>query len=109
MGINDCTPRLRSLSIANLLERERDIFWTFKMRCTENWNLRMQNHGLRSKTTLKNWMMVEGHPNLKEEVSSSILDCETSSLLDINLQDGQLPPLLWRWHVGLLSLKKTAA
>ena len=36
-------------------------------------------------------MMMERYPNLKEEVGDSIPDFESSSLL-------------WRWHVGLLSL-----
>ena len=32
--------------------------------------------------TLNYWMMVEGYPNLKEEVAGSIPGCEISSLLD---------------------------
>jgi hypothetical protein len=48
-------------------------------------------------------MMVERYSNLKEEVGSSIPDYEISSLLDKkNLPGGQLPPVLWRWPVGLL-------
>ena len=47
--------------------------------------------------------MVERCPNLKEEVGGSIPDCEFSSLLNGNLQGGQLPPVLWRWDLGLLS------
>ena len=38
-----------------------------------------------SMMTLNYWMMVERYPNLKEEVGGLILDCEVSSLLDINL------------------------
>ena len=48
-------------------------------------------------------MMVERYPNLKEEVGGSKIGCEISSLLDKNLPGGQLPPMLWRWHVSLLS------
>ena len=39
-------------------------------------------------------MMVERYPNLKEEVGSPIPICEISSLLNINLSGGQLPPVL---------------
>ena len=46
------------------------------------------------KTTLKYWMMVEGYPNLKEEVGASIPDCEIFSPLDINFPSGQLPLVL---------------
>ena len=35
-----------------------------------------------SKVTLNYWMMVERHPNLKEEIGGSIPGCEISSLLD---------------------------
>jgi hypothetical protein len=35
--------------------------------------------------TLNYWMMVERHPNLKEEVVGSILSYEISSLLDKKL------------------------
>ena len=56
-----------------------------------------------SETTPNYWMMVETYPNLKEEVGGSIPDCEVSSLLDINLSGGQLPPKLWRWHIGMLT------
>ena len=60
-----------------------------------------------SETTLNYWMMVERCPNLKEEVGGLIPGCEISSLLDKkNLPGGQLPHVLWRWHVGLLSPKK---
>ena len=52
------------------------------------------------------WMMAERYPNRKEEVGGSIPGCEISSLLDRNLPGGQLTPVLWRWHVGLLSQKK---
>ena len=50
--------------------------------------------------------MMEGYPYLKEEVGGSIPGCKVSSLLDKNLSSGQLPPMLWRWHVDLLSQKK---
>ena len=59
-----------------------------------------------SKTTLNYQMMVERYPNLKEEVGSSNLDCESPLYMTGNLSGGQLPPVLWRWHVGLLSQKK---
>ena len=36
--------------------------------------------------------------------SGSNPSCETSSLHDRNLPGGQLPTVLWRWPVGLLSL-----
>jgi hypothetical protein len=36
----------------------------------------------RSKMTLKNWMVEERYPELKEEVGNSIPGCEISSLLD---------------------------
>ena len=35
-----------------------------------------------SEMALNYWMMVEGYPNLKEEVGDSIPGCEISSLLD---------------------------
>ena len=57
-------------------------------------------------TTLNYWMVVHRYPSLKEEIGGSIPRCEISSLLDINSPRGQLPLVLWRWHVGLLSLKK---
>ena len=38
-----------------------------------------------SKTTLNYWMMVEGYPNLKEEVGGSDPGCEISSLPDREL------------------------
>jgi hypothetical protein len=50
-------------------------------------------------------MMVERYPNLKEVVGGSIPDCKISPLLDKNLPGGQLPHVLWHWHVGLLSQK----
>jgi hypothetical protein len=51
--------------------------------------------------------MVERYPNLKEEVGGSIPGCEISSPLCLteDLPGGQLPHVLWRWHVGLLSKK----
>ena len=36
-------------------------------------------------TTLNYWMMVERHPNVKEEVGGSIPGCEISSILDRKL------------------------
>jgi hypothetical protein len=50
--------------------------------------------------------MLERYPNLKEEVGGSNTSCEISSLLDKNLPGGQLPHVLWRWLVGILSKKK---
>ena len=44
---------------------------------------------------------------MKGEVGGMIPGCEISSLLVINLlASGQLPPMLWRWHVDLLSQKE---
>jgi hypothetical protein len=48
-------------------------------------------------------MMVEIYPNLKEEVGGSIPGCEIFLYLTENLPSDQLPLVLWRWHVGLLS------
>ena len=62
-------------------------------------------HCFWSKTTLNYRIMVERYPNLQDEVGGSLLGCEISSLLDKNLSGGQLPPVLWCWHVGLLSQK----
>ena len=39
-------------------------------------------------------------------VFSNNPDCEISSLLDGKLAGGELPPVLWRWPVGLLSQKE---
>ena len=68
--------------------------------------------------------MVERYPNLKEEVGGSIPGCEISSQISKkklavrflalksplylmeNLPGGQLPPVLWRWPVSLLSQKR---
>ena len=58
-----------------------------------------------SETTLNYWMMVEGYPNIKEEVGCLIPGCEVSSLLDINLSGGQLPHVLWLWPIDLQSQK----
>ena len=46
---------------------------------------------------------MERYRNLKEEVDGSIPGYEISSLLDKNLSGGQLPLVLRRGHVGLLS------
>jgi hypothetical protein len=61
-------------------------------------------NGLRSKTTLNYRMMVKRYPNLKEEVGGLIPAYEISSLHDGKLVKCRLPPMLWRWHVNLLSL-----
>jgi hypothetical protein len=54
--------------------------------------------------TLNHLMMVERYPNLNKEVGRLIRNCEIFSLLDRkNLSGGQLPPVLRRWHVSLLS------
>ena len=58
-----------------------------------------------SEMTLNYRMMVERYPNLKEEVGSSNPGCEISPLPYGNLLGGQLPHVLWRWHVNLLSQK----
>ena len=45
-----------------------------------NQNLSADNQrDLWSETTLHYWMMVDGYPNLKEEVDGSIPDCEITS------------------------------
>ena len=44
--------------------------------------------------------MVGRYPNLNEEVVKSPL------YLTRDLPTGQLPHVLWRWHVGLLSQNK---
>ena len=54
-----------------------------------------------SETTLNYWMVVEKIPNIKEEVGGPIPGYEFSSLLDMNLQGGQLSLVLWRWPVDL--------
>lgn len=57
-----------------------------------------------SDTTLKYWtMLVQRYPNLNEKVGGSFPGCEISCPLDINLPDGQLPPVHWGWPVGLMS------
>ena len=55
--------------------------------------------------TLNYRVMVEGYPNLKEEVGGLNPGCEISSLLDGKLARWSLPPVL---GVGLLAfcLKK---
>ena len=50
--------------------------------------------------------MVERYPNLEEEGDGSIPGWKISSVVDINLPGGQMPLVLWRWHVGLLFLQK---
>jgi hypothetical protein len=51
-------------------------------------------------------MMVDKYPNLKEEVGGSRFPAVKPPLnLTENLSGGQLPPMLRRWHVGLLSQK----
>jgi hypothetical protein len=56
--------------------------------------------------TLNYRTMVERYPNLKEEVGGSNPSCEIPSLSDGNSPGGQLPHVLWRWHVDLLSQKR---
>ena len=50
--------------------------------------------------------MVERYPNLKEEVGGSILVVKSPLYLIEHFPSGQLPLVLWRQHVGLLSQKK---
>ena len=60
-----------------------------------------------SEMTLNYQIIVEGYPNLKEEVGGSIPDCEISSLLDEkNLPGGEQPHVLLRWPVDLLFQKE---
>ena len=56
--------------------------------------------------TLNYRVMVEGYPNLKEEVGGSNPGCEISSLLDGKLARWLIASCAWRWPVGLLSQKK---
>jgi hypothetical protein len=51
-------------------------------------------------------MMVKRYPNLKEEIGSSIRGCESPPYLTNYLPSGELPRVLWRWHVSLLSQKQ---
>ena len=57
-----------------------------------------------SKTTLNYWVMVKRHLNLKEEVGGFPAVKSPLDLTDY-LSGGQLPLVLWCWHVGLLSPK----
>ena len=50
--------------------------------------------------------MVEGYPNLKEEVDGSNPGCEISSLLDEKLARWSTASCAWRWPIALLSQKK---
>ena len=59
-----------------------------------------------SEMTLNYRMMVQRYSNLKEEVGGSNPGCESPLYLTENLPGGQLPPMLWRWPIGLLSQKK---
>ena len=54
-----------------------------------------------SEMTLNYRVMVEGYPNLKEEVG-----CEIPSLLDIKLARWSIASYAWHWYVGLLSQKE---
>ena len=60
----------------------------------------------RSEMTLNYRVMVEGYPNLKEEVGGSNPGCEISSLLDGKLTRWSIASCVWRWPVGLLSHKR---
>ena len=55
--------------------------------------------------TLNYRVMVEGYPNLKEEVGGSNPGYEISSLLDGKLARWSIASCAWRWPVGLLSQK----
>ena len=59
-----------------------------------------------SEMTLNYWVMVEGYPNLKEEVRGSNPGYEISSLLDGKLAKWSTASCAWRWPVGLRSQKK---
>ena len=65
---------------------------------------RSKSKRLWSETTLNYWKMLKRYPNLKEEVGGMIPGCEI--YLTKHLQGGQLSPVLWRWHVDLLSQKR---
>ena len=56
--------------------------------------------------TLNYRVMVEGYPNLKEEVGGSNPGCEISSLLDGKLVRWSTSSYAWRWPFDLLSQKK---
>jgi hypothetical protein len=55
--------------------------------------------------TLNYEMMVERYPNLKQEVGGSNPAMKSPLYRMENFPDDQLPLVLWRWHVGLLSQK----
>ena len=59
-----------------------------------------------SEMTLNYRVMVEGYPNLKEEVGGSNLAVKSPLYLTENLPVGELPPVVWCWPIGLLSQKK---
>jgi hypothetical protein len=51
-------------------------------------------------------MMVERCPNLKEKIGGLIPNCKSPLYLTDNLPGAQLPPVHWRWSVGLLTVSK---
>jgi hypothetical protein len=51
-------------------------------------------------------MMMERYPNLKKKVCGSIPAVKSLLYVTENLPSGQLPPMLWRWPIDLLSQKK---
>ena len=60
-----------------------------------------------STTTLNYWMMVERYPNSRKNLAVQFPTVRSPLYLTENLSCGQLPPVLWRWHAGLLSKKTT--
>ena len=62
--------------------------------------------GVWSEMTLNYQVMVEGYPNLKEEVGGSNPGCEISSLLDGKLARWSTASCAWRWPISLLSQTK---
>ena len=56
--------------------------------------------------TLNYRVMVEGYPNLKEEVGGSNPGCEISSLLDKKLVRWSIASCAWHWPIGLLSQRR---
>jgi hypothetical protein len=58
-----------------------------------------------SETTLNYRMMMKRYPNLKEEIGGLNLTTKSPLYLTENLLGGQLPPVLRRCHIGLLSHK----
>ena len=85
-GLVGVDPMLRSLGgYYTIVVEDKFVAWLmFHFRLGQRASSTLLN--IWSETTLDYWMMMlEWYPHLKEEVGSSILGCEISSLLDGNL------------------------